>query len=259
MSVEQGEFVSILGPSGAGKSTLFSLIAGLDRPTSGTIEVDGTDIIGTPTRTAYMPQDDLLFPWRTIVENAALGLEVQGISRRQARRRVQDLFPQFGLAGFEDSYPFELSGGMRQRAALLRTVAQQRSTLLLDEPFGALDSLTRIQLQDWLQQVWAENSWTALLVTHDIREALVLSDRVVVLSPRPANIRLSINVSLPRPRSIAVTAAPEFGQLERTLLEAVTGASQLAGGATSDRVTSDGHRSPTSQPPPCHKPPPAPT
>lgn len=223
MSVEPHEFVSILGPSGAGKSTLFTLIAGLDRPTSGTIELDGTDITGTPAHAAYMPQQDLLFPWRTIAENTALGLEVQGVPRRQARAQVRDLFARFGLGGYEDAYPFELSGGMRQRAALLRTVAQQRPTLLLDEPFGALDALTRMQLQDWLQQVWAENSWTALLVTHDIREALILSDRVVVLSPRPARVRLSVAVDLPRPRGVAVTTTPEFGRLERTLLEAVTG------------------------------------
>lgn len=228
MSVEPHEFVSILGPSGAGKSTLFTLIAGLDRPTSGTIEMDGTDITGTPAHAAYMPQQDLLFPWRTIAENTALGLEVQGVPRRQARAQARDLFPRFGLAGFEDAYPFELSGGMRQRAALLRTVAQQRPTLLLDEPFGALDALTRMQLQDWLQQVWAENSWTALLVTHDIREALILSDRVVVLSPRPARVRLSVAVDLPRPRDIAVTTTPEFGRLERTLLEAVTGEDDLS-------------------------------
>ena len=134
-SVEPGEFVSIIGPSGAGKSTLFNIIAGLDTPTSGRATVGGT--------TAYMPQKDLLFPWRTILDNTALGLEVQGTPKKEARARARELFPQFGLDGFEDALPFELSGGMRQRSALLRTVVQGKSTLLLDEPFGALDSLTR--------------------------------------------------------------------------------------------------------------------
>lgn len=222
LSVAAGEFVSVVGPSGAGKSTLFNLIAGLDRPTSGSITVDGRPIDGPHAHTAYMPQDDLLFPWRTIAANVALGLEVQGVPRRRARDQVREMFGRFGLAGFEDAYPFELSGGMRQRAALLRTVAQRRPTLLLDEPFGALDSLTRMQMQDWLQQVWAEHAWTALLVTHDVREALILSDRVVVLSPRPASVTLVLDVDLPRPRDVTVTTTPAFARLERALLASVT-------------------------------------
>ncbi|HMR49476.1 MAG TPA: ABC transporter ATP-binding protein [Arachnia sp.] len=221
LSVAAGEFVSIVGPSGAGKSTLFNLVAGLDRPDSGLIEVDGRDAIGSHAHAAYMPQNDLLFPWRTVVANAALGLEVQGVPRAEARARVRELFPRFGLAGFEDAHPFELSGGMRQRAALLRTVAQQRPTLLLDEPFGALDSLTRMELHAWLQEVWAEHHWTALLVTHDIREALVLSDRVVVLGPRPARVATVLAVDLPRPRDFAVTVTAEFAALERALWDAV--------------------------------------
>ncbi|SJM55880.1 ABC transporter ATP-binding protein [Gulosibacter sp. 10] len=229
LSVAPGEFVSVIGPSGAGKSTLFNLIAGLDRPTSGRIEVDGRDATGSPAHAAYMPQRDLLFPWRTVLANAALGLEVQGVRRAEARARVRELFPRFGLAGFEDAHPFELSGGMRQRAALLRTVAQGRPTLLLDEPFGALDSLTRMELQAWLQEVWAEHSWTALLVTHDIREALLLSDRVVVLSPRPARVTLALEVALPRPRGIEATTGPEFAALERTLLEHLTRAGRPVG------------------------------
>ena len=185
-SVEPGEFVSIIGPSGAGKSTLFNIIAGLDSPTSGRATVNGT--------TAYMPQKDLLFPWRTILDNTALGLEVQGTPKQEARARACELFPQFGLDGFEDALPFELSGGMRQRAALLRTVVQGKSTLLLDEPFGALDSLTRTDLQNWLKGMWADHDWTALLITHDVREAVTLSDRVVVLGPRPAVVREIVDV-----------------------------------------------------------------
>ncbi|MFI8595216.1 ABC transporter ATP-binding protein [Microbacterium sp. NPDC078428] len=222
LQVSPGEFVSIVGPSGCGKSTLFNIIAGLDQATSGSIRVDGREAAGSRNHAAYMPQKDLLFPWRSIAENAALGLEVQGIKRRAAQQQVREWFPRFGLEGFEDALPFELSGGMRQRAALLRTVVQQRQTLLLDEPFGALDALTKQELQAWLQQVWIEYDWTALLITHDVREAILLSDRVVVLTPRPASVRLVIDVALPRPRGIETIAHPEFARLERTLLEALS-------------------------------------
>lgn len=209
--VEPGEFVSLIGPSGAGKSTLFNIIAGLDTPDSGEVRFDGT--------TAYMPQKDLLFPWRTIEANAALGLEVQGVPKKEARARAREWFPQFGLEGFEKALPFQLSGGMRQRAALLRTVVQEKSTLLLDEPFGALDSLTRSDLQTWLQGMWAEHDWTAMLITHDVREAIMLSDRIVVLNPRPASVREIITVDLPRPRGTEVLSSPAFGELERRILE----------------------------------------
>lgn len=209
--VAPGEFVSLIGPSGAGKSTLFNIIAGLDEPDSGELRFDGT--------TAYMPQKDLLFPWRTIEANAALGLEVQGVPKKEARARAREWFPQFGLEGFEEALPFQLSGGMRQRAALLRTVVQEKSTLLLDEPFGALDSLTRTELQNWLQGMWAKHDWTAMLITHDVREAIMLSDRIVVLSPRPASVREIIDVDLPRPRGTEVISSPEFGELERRILE----------------------------------------
>lgn len=223
LTVEAGEFVSIIGPSGCGKSTLFSIIAGLDLPSSGTIRVDGADGAGARTHAAYMPQKDLLFPWRTVAENTALGLELQGVPRRRAKEQVREWFPRFGLAGFEDAHPFELSGGMRQRAALLRTVVQQRPTLLLDEPFASLDSLTRRELQEWLQRVWAENAWTALLITHDVREAILLSDRIVVFSPRPASVSMIVDVDLPRPRGIDTATSPEFARLERTVLAAVHG------------------------------------
>lgn len=218
-TVAPGEFVSLVGPSGAGKSTLFNIIAGLDTPDSGRVLFDGTDASGRRDLTAYMPQKDLLFPWRSILDNAILGLKVQGIPRKEARQRALEWFPRFGLDGFEDALPFELSGGMRQRAALLRSVVQERSTLLLDEPFGALDYLTRQELQGWLQKVWAENSWTALLITHDVREAVMLSDRVVVFSSRPATVKEIVDIHLPRPRGVEVLASPEFGDLERQILE----------------------------------------
>jgi ABC-type nitrate/sulfonate/bicarbonate transport system ATPase subunit len=218
-SVQPGEFVSVIGPSGCGKSTMFNIIAGLETPTVGDVRVDGVSAVGETRHTAYMPQKDLLFPWRTVAQNAALGLEVQGVPKKKAVYLASKLFPTFGLAGFEGSYPFELSGGMRQRAALLRTVVQGREILLLDEPFGALDSLTRIEMQNWLQGVWSEHSWTAVLITHDIREAVYLSDRVIVLSARPATVRLDIAVDLPRPREIAMTTSPEFVRIEEELIE----------------------------------------
>jgi len=214
-----GEFVAVIGPSGCGKSTMFNIIAGLETPTSGDVRFDGRSAIGEREHTAYMPQKDLLFPWRTVVRNAALGLEVRGMPKKEARATAAALFPKFGLAGFEDSYPFELSGGMRQRAALLRTVVQGREILLLDEPFGALDSLTRIEMQNWLQEVWADNSWTAVLITHDIREAVYLADRVIVLSARPASVRLNLEVPLERPRELSVMTSPEFAAIEEQLID----------------------------------------
>jgi ABC-type nitrate/sulfonate/bicarbonate transport system ATPase subunit len=213
-----GEFISVIGPSGCGKSTVFNILAGLDSPDSGRVLVGDGAASGTP-HSAYMPQKDLLFPWRTVLDNTALGLEVQGIDKREARRRARELFPIFGLSGFEDARPFQLSGGMRQRAAMLRTVVQDRELLLLDEPFGALDSLTRTEMQDWLQQVWQRYRWMVLMITHDIREAVYLSDRVIVLSARPATVRREVRVNLPRPRELSVVTSPEFVALEQELLE----------------------------------------
>ncbi|MFD4467393.1 ABC transporter ATP-binding protein [Rhodococcus sp. NPDC058505] len=213
-TAEPGEFVSVIGPSGCGKSTVFAMLAGLDSPDAGSIDFGP----GT-AHCAYMPQQDLLFPWRTVLDNTIVGLQVQGVPTAEARRRARELFPTFGLAGFEDARPAQLSGGMRQRAALLRTVVQDRELLLLDEPFGALDSLTRTEMQAWLQQVWQRYRWMVLMITHDIREAVYLSDRVVVLSARPATVRREVRVDLPRPRDLSIVTAPEFVALEQELLE----------------------------------------
>ena len=172
-TVGRGEFVAVIGPSGCGKSTLFDVVAGLEPPDGGRVLVDGTDVTGRTDAFAYMPQQDLLFPWRTVLDNTTLGLEVAGVRRRAARERARPLFAEFGLDGFEGARPGELSGGMRQRAALLRTVVQERPVLLLDEPFGALDALTRADMQLWLSTVRARFDWTVVLVTHDIREARV--------------------------------------------------------------------------------------
>jgi len=218
LAVRPGEFTAVIGPSGSGKSTLFNIVAGLDRPTGGEVRIDGRPVAGPSDRVAYMPQKDLLFPWRTVEDNAALGLEVQRVARKEARGRVRPLFAEFGLEGFERLYPAQLSGGMRQRAALLRTVAMERPLLLLDEPFGALDSLTRTQMQLWLAQTWQRHGWTIVLVTHDIREAVFLADSVHVLSARPARVAARIEVDLPRPRTAETFLLPGFARLERAVL-----------------------------------------
>ncbi len=218
LDVAAGEFVSVIGPSGCGKSTLFDVVAGLEPPDAGRVLVDGVDATGRVEPFAYMPQQDLLFPWRTVLDNTTLGLEVAGATRRAARERARELFAPFGLAGFEDARPAQLSGGMRQRAALLRTVVQERPVLLLDEPFGALDSLTRTGMQTWLADVRARFGWTVLLVTHDIGEAVFLSDRVVVLGPRPAAVRCVRPVELPRPRTLDTTTTPAFAAVAADLL-----------------------------------------
>jgi ABC-type nitrate/sulfonate/bicarbonate transport system ATPase subunit len=219
--VAPGEFVSVVGPSGCGKSTLFNVVAGLVAPDGGRVLVDGADATGRTDPFAYMPQQDLLFPWRTVLDNTALGLEVAGVPRAEARRRAGELFEPFGLAGFERARPAELSGGMRQRAALLRTVVQDRAVLLLDEPFGALDSLTRSDMQGWLDRVRGRFGWTVLLITHDVREAVRLSDRVVVLSPRPAVVRRIVPVPLARPRPADAVTDPAFAAVEAELTAAL--------------------------------------
>ncbi|MBO4237226.1 ABC transporter ATP-binding protein [Pseudonocardia alni] len=220
LEVAPGEFVSLVGPSGCGKSTLFGALAGiLDGATvTGGIEVDGGPVRGAPF--GLMPQQDLLFPWRTVLDNTTLGLEVAGVGRREARERARALFEPFGLAGFEDARPGALSGGMRQRAALLRTVVGGREVLLLDEPFGALDALTRTAMQDWLESVRARYGWTTVLITHDVREAVLLSDRVLVFSPRPATVVREVDVDAGRPRN---RTDPTLAAVEADLLETLRG------------------------------------
>ncbi|MDN5858285.1 MAG: ABC transporter ATP-binding protein [Pseudonocardia sp.] len=228
LEVAPGEFVAIVGPSGCGKSTLLAVLAGLEAPDAGRVLVDGHEAAaatGSGTGPfAYMPQQDLLFPWRTVLDNTALGLEVAGMPRGQARRRAGELFGPFGLAGFERARPDELSGGMRQRAALLRTVVQDRPVLLLDEPFGALDSLTRADMQAWLDGVRATIDRSIVMITHDLREAVYLADRVIVLGRRPARVMREIVVDLPRPRDPAMVTTLPFGRLEEQVLAALRGA-----------------------------------
>ena len=213
-----GEFVSVIGPSGCGKSTLFSLIAGLAHSDAGTITLNDAPLNPADHPVAYMPQKDLLLPWRSILRNVTLPLQVAGVAKDEAKRRALELFPLFGLEGFEDAYPFQLSGGMRQRAALMRTVIQERPLMLLDEPFGALDSLTRTDMQEFLLDVWQRFRHTIVFITHDIREAIYLSDRIYVMTARPARVRMVIEVDLPRPRTLEMVPTAQFARLETELL-----------------------------------------
>ena len=222
LTVNEGEFISIIGPSGCGKSTLLNIIAGLDQPDSGTVELSGSlsgSMKGRLGRTGYMQQKDLLLPWRSVLDNTILGLELRGVPRRQAREQALEFTEAFGLKGFEHLYPFALSGGMRQRAAFLRTMLLDQDVVLLDEPFGALDALTRVQMQEWLLQLWDSLNKTIVLITHDVDEALLLSDRVYLLTARPGRAALVLDVELPRPRHYDMVTTPEFSALKARLME----------------------------------------
>ena len=180
--IPHGKFVSIIGPSGCGKSTLFNIVAGLLPPTSGDITIGEKSILGEKGYVGYMLQKDMLLPWRTIIDNIILGLEIKGVPKREARKQALPLMEKYGLSGFEKNYPCELSGGMRQRAALLRTLLYDREIILLDEPFGALDAQVRKELRRWLRQLHDELHVTSLFVTHDQEEALEVADRIVVMN-----------------------------------------------------------------------------
>jgi ABC-type nitrate/sulfonate/bicarbonate transport system ATPase subunit len=208
LQVMPGEFVTIIGPSGSGKSTLFNLCVGLLQPDAGDILIDGARPKSRRGMLGYMPQRDLLMPWRSVLDNTIIPLELQGVPKRDARLKALELVAPFGLEGFEKEYPSALSGGMRQRAALLRTCLTGRSTLLLDEPFGALDALTRREMQNWLLEIWHEFGWTVMFITHDVEEAIYLADRVFVLSARPGRVKHELSIELPRPRHQEMIAEP---------------------------------------------------
>jgi ABC-type nitrate/sulfonate/bicarbonate transport system ATPase subunit len=211
-------FVSILGPSGCGKSTIFNIVAGLLKPSSGAVYLGGEDISGMIGFVGYMLQKDLLLPWRTVLDNVILGMELQGVSKSNARERALPQLRRYGLAGFEHQYPGALSGGMRQRAALLRTLLYESPVVLLDEPFGALDAQTRAQMQAWLLQIWTDFDKTVVFVTHDVEEAVLLSDRVIVMTPRPGRIKAVIDVPVPRPRPPDCQHRPDFIALKQRCL-----------------------------------------
>ncbi len=221
LTAQEGEFVALIGPSGSGKSTLLRIVAGLLRPSDGTVSLAGVDVAGRPGSAAFMPQGSLLLPWRRVSANATLGAEVSGLSRRVAGERAAALFARFGLAGFENAWPAQLSGGMAQRLALMRTFLTPKPVLLLDEPLGALDAITRRSMQGWLEDVWQSDGRTVLLVTHDVEEALILADVIYVLSQRPGRIVERIAVALPRPRTSRDTTAPAFVALKARVLAAL--------------------------------------
>jgi ABC-type nitrate/sulfonate/bicarbonate transport system ATPase subunit len=223
LSIPPRSRVSFVGPSGCGKSTLLLMIAGLLKPQSGNITVgEAGEPSGRLRQCALMPQQDLLLPWRTAIDNACLALENRGISRAAARRKAQPLFEHFGLASFEHSYPSQLSGGMRQRVSFLRTLMADKAVFLLDEPFGALDAISRAAMQEWLLSAMAEVPKTIVLVTHDVEEALLLANTVVVFSSRPAKILDVIEVKLPaRENRLEAVSDPEFVALKHRALGAI--------------------------------------
>ena len=214
-AVDEGQFVALLGPSGCGKSTLFNIISGLTVPDTGEIYLNGERIYGNTGDFAYMQQKDLLLPWRTVLKNVLVGPEIHNESLSTAMLEAQERLAQLGLSGFENSYPMQLSGGMRQRVALVRTLLFRKEVLLLDEPFGALDAMTRTVMQSILLDIWAEARQTVLLITHDVEEALLLADKIYILTARPATLKAEIPVPMTRPRAIT---DPSFIRLKSELL-----------------------------------------
>jgi NitT/TauT family transport system ATP-binding protein len=231
VTVAPGEFVTVVGPSGCGKSTLFNIVAGLDEPDAGGVlrfegrSCHAADLLG---RVSFMPQRDLLLPWRNVVDNAILAMEIEGTPRQQARAQALAMLPEFGLTGFAAHYPHQLSGGMRQRVALMRTFLFRRELMLLDEPFGALDALTRAMMQRWLLDLWQKHRRTILFITHDVDEAIFLGDRVLVMTARPGRVKLEQAVDLPRPRPPEIVTSAAFIRLKRTLLAAIEEESMTA-------------------------------
>lgn len=218
LSVDTGKFISIIGPSGCGKSTLFRTIAGLEKEFTGTVRVNGMDVRKDMPRLAYMLQKDLLLPWRNVWQNIVLPLELSGKLKTTEKSSLDDLIYEFGLTCFLNAYPDELSGGMRQRAALLRTWLMDGSIILLDEPFGALDAFTRNNMQDWLTDVWEKHRKTVLFITHDIDEAIFLSDQVFIMSKLPGSVIDSLTIDFERPRKRNMLYSGKFLEYKKRLM-----------------------------------------
>ncbi|HEV2570789.1 MAG TPA: ABC transporter ATP-binding protein [Beijerinckiaceae bacterium] len=212
LDIGRGEFISIVGPSGCGKTTLLKILAGILRRSSGDIAMQGRDLNGPSRELGVVFQAPVLLPWRTVLQNVMVPVEVQKRERASFEQRARQLLAMVGLTGFENKYPTELSGGMQQRVGICRALVHDPSFLLMDEPFGALDAMTREQMNEELQRIWTESRKTVLLVTHSIPEAVYLADRVVVMTPRPGRIVDIIPVDLPRPRTLAMHNTPEFGR-----------------------------------------------
>lgn len=219
--VEAGQFVSLIGPSGCGKSTLVRVFAGLQQPSQGRVTIDGQPVDGPSPLTGMMFQQANLMPWRTVIDNVALPLELAGVPRAERQQQALDALHGLGLAGFERAYPGELSGGMAQRVALGRVLVQRPAALLLDEPFGALDALSRERIGQDLMRMWSQQRQTVVMVTHDIQEAVLLSDRVLVFSSRPGRIIADVTVDLSRPRLPEDTFNEDFAAVARQVREAI--------------------------------------
>jgi len=227
LAIEKGEFVSFVGPSGCGKSTLLNMVAGIFQPTAGEVLYKGKPVTGINTDVGYMTQDDNLLPWRTLRDNVEVALEFQGMPPEQRHKRAAEYIAKVGLSGFENHYPHELSGGMRKRCALVRTLIYEPDIILMDEPFGPLDAQTRVILQDELLKLWDGTGKTIVFVTHDLVEAIALSDRIVLFSRAPGRIKQVYKVPLSRPRDVFRTHAEPafpafFDRLWRDLKEEIT-------------------------------------
>lgn len=217
ITVNDGEFVSIIGPSGSGKTTLFQLIGGLNELDAGEIWLDGNQISGERGHIAYMPQQASLLPWYSVKRNIALALQISGANKKEALQQAEQWLERVGLAAYGDAYPYKLSGGMSQRVSFLRALLSSQQLMLLDEPFGALDALTRLHMQQWLLSIWEHNRRSVLLVTHSIDEALMLSDRIIVLSSHPATVIQEIVVPFTRPRSDDLWSTSQFNELKQLI------------------------------------------
>jgi putative hydroxymethylpyrimidine transport system ATP-binding protein len=217
IDVKPGEFVSIIGASGSGKSTLFKLITGLLEPDRGQIWINGQASEKRLGKVGYMPQKDLLLPWRTVTENVLLPLELTKENKKQRMMEIKEWLSRFGLEGYEKAYPHELSGGMRQRAAFLRTIMTGKDLLLLDEPFGALDSLTKRKMHSWLLELWGDLQKTVLFITHDLEEAILLSDRIYLLPGAERQLVQEVKINLPRPRNAELIYQSEFIGMRKEL------------------------------------------
>lgn len=216
--LDKNEFVTLIGPSGCGKSTIFNMIAGIVPIDGGKVYIDGQDCTGESGHVSYMYQKDLLLPWKKVIDNTALPLFIKGFNIKEAREKVIPYFKLFGLEGFEYKYPFQLSGGMRQRAALLRTYMFSRDILLLDEPFGGLDAITRSKMQTWLLGIIEKIQASVLFITHDIEEAIYLSDRIYVLTERPAKIKDEVSIPLSKPREREIVTSLQFNRIKKHIL-----------------------------------------
>lgn len=221
LTVNKGEFVTMIGPSGCGKSTIFHIIGGLLTPARGAVWMNGRDVTGSKGNISYIPQNAALFPWRTILDNVILVQEVAGMPLQDAKEQARHWLAKVGLEGYEQAYPHVLSGGMQQRVAFIRALLSPQELMCLDEPFSALDALTRMDMQSWLLQMWEENKRSVLFVTHSIEEALLLSDTIYVLSQKPTTVVKRIEVPFQRPRNEEIVDDPVFLQLKREIYQSI--------------------------------------